>query len=279
MYLGQASGAAIGQQVGMAATSKLTSIGASYLATTVGAGSMAGPIGTAVGVLVGLISMLFGGGVEKKPFYGLALLINAPRTVKPKFKNLIAAASHFTAISGNVPGPKDWNPLGVIIITEGGVPTSHATVAGRIAQIAQRQAELFAPFLDIFNRLPSDLQNKILETDLPLNPSVFSGTKGEIWKDAVTDLGKNAYYFTGSLPDKGKGAWTAWVISRNYNITSAVDIAYTAIARQLGNVLQKFGPEIESALSNPLANIIGGASSWFWLALIGGFLVLRRKNV
>jgi len=274
MYLGQASGAAIGQQVGVAAGGKLASIGASYLATTVGAGSMAGPIGTAVGVLVGLMSMLFGGGVVKKPFYGMGLLIKAPKNIKPKFRNLLAAQNHFTAISGNVPGAKDWNPEGTIIVTEGGVSGSHGAVAKQLSQIAQRQAELFAPFMDIFNRLPSDLQQKILNTDLPLNPSVFSGAKGEIWKDAVTDLGKSAYYFTGSLPDKGKGDWTAWVISRNYDLKTAVDICYTAIAQQLGNVLQLYQKEIETALNNPLTGLLG---NWFWLVLIGGYMVLKGR--
>lgn len=236
---------AVATQIGTAVGGKVASMGASYLATAAGMGSAAGPIGAVVGALVGLFASLFGGGPKpKKPVFGLALIVNRPPNEVPSTENLINAGRHFVEISGNIPGPKDWGlpgpKGGTIGMTSGGVKPAHAALANATQQILAKQIELFSPFYEIFDPLPADLKRRIGREPVPWNRS-----------EASVAWGKNAYYWTGSLPP----GYSAWVLSDSRTIDGAADIGYTLIARHLGDILQRYSVDIEKALRGQYVDV------------------------
>jgi hypothetical protein len=216
------------------AASTVAKYSASYLAAAIGFGSMAGPIGTIVGAIVSIFMSIFGGGgVVKKPIYSLGLVL--PSYELPTIGNLILASRHFIAVSGNVPGTKDWTQDGAIAIAEGGLSTTHTTVASAIPQIVQKQVELVRQFQEVFASIPASHQATLWTLPLPISKEPLGK-----WKEADLLMTEKAYYWTGSLPP----GFIAYVITSGESLGTVVDKGYRAIVQELGAALEEYASEL-----------------------------------
>jgi len=305
--LGAMDSSAVISQTGSMVASFAAKSAASYLVTVMGFSSMAGPVGMVVGAIVSVLMAIFGGGKEpKKPVFGIVALIpdedNEKITVGRLLSLLGKRMIDFGFGWGMTPTqaePKgrtiaahiNSEPIGVLAITSGGLPTAHTEVSKLdFEKIRTNTAGLARPFLDMLNAITdSEIKARILATPLPYQSSSSyyfqmreerpgkeaPANSSSIWVklgisqrfDAVKIIGGQA--LGGSL-DRGLKSMPE-NINNVFIAQAGVDVM-SGIVVDTVKADKAFNPSATDSLVNVASSPIG------MLALLGiGFLIVRRR--
>jgi len=150
-------------------------------------GSMAGPIGAVIGAIVSALMMLFGGKDPKKPVFGILALIPDADNEKITVGRLLTLlkkrmidfgwgkdlpASKLESVGATIAAQINAEPVGVLAVTSGGLPTAHSEVVKLDwEKIRNYTSGLALPFDDMLNSITDDIKAEILATPLPYQSS------------------------------------------------------------------------------------------------------------
>lgn len=306
------SAAGAGIQVGKTITSTLASMGASFIATAAGFGSMAGPIGTVVGLIVGAILSIFGFSKKvKDPIFGLGIAV--PKSIgvaklgavlnildKPMVlanacwgttKNDPKCIAQFQSIVGIF----NSGEKGAMILSSGGTPDAQKSTFGvEWGKVSVRMREFTNPFVVSLQQVKNpSVKAQLIDYDLGFKASqdyhlVLPGQLHNCTKPPVS-LGP---WCTNNISNN----YVELIISKGMDLNNSLNRGLTGIGDQLNkgfmeiagwDVIKGVVVNEEKAKNaftppsgiNAITNLFTEGSYLPWLFVVGGAILLtdRRK--